>query len=250
MIKQLARKILSRLLPGKKMTAREAYDHWSSSYDLQPNNVLLAMDELLFNQLRQFLSFKDKIVVDIGCGTGRHWPVILKENPAEMIGYDISEGMLEQLKQKFPGARVHHLHSDQLAATPDLYGDVIISTLTLGYIRDLKTTFSEWSRVLKPGGHLLITDFHPDAMTKGGKRTFTLHKKRVEIVNYLHSIEEVQRYARLQGWQINEIKELAVDDPIKEFFVRHNLVDAFERNKGLHMIYGMHLTKRDAVIKP
>lgn len=51
----------------------EAYDIWSGSYDLQPGNLMLDLDEKIFTSLLKNIDLAEKEIADIGCGTGRHW---------------------------------------------------------------------------------------------------------------------------------------------------------------------------------
>ena len=39
--------------------------------------------------------------------------------------------------------------------------DCIISTLTIAHIQNAEEAITEWNRVLKPGGQMIITDYHP-----------------------------------------------------------------------------------------
>src|SRR5579885_1822430 len=75
-----------------------AYDHWSAGYDNQPGNLMLALDEQVCSELLTGIEIRDKVVADVGCGTGRHWARLLADNPARLAGYDVSSGMLGMLK--------------------------------------------------------------------------------------------------------------------------------------------------------
>lgn len=237
--------IIEPLLRFNIMRPRQAYNRWSASYDQQPANTIMGMDQELFGRLTANISFAGKTVVDIGCGTGRHWKNIFEKHPAKLIGYDVSEGMLQQLQKKFPHAETYLLQSGRLHGSADQSIDLIISTLTIAHIENLPEAFSEWNRVLKQGGDIIITDFHPGTLSKGGKRTFSLNNRQVEIKSFVYSIEQVQQWAREQQWQTVSLIELAIDDSVKDFFERNGLLHVFERNKGLLIVYGIHLNKRN-----
>src|SRR5450631_3524764 len=127
-------KIIKNLLQNagpnaSKVNAVEAYDYWSHSYDRQPGNLMLDLDEIIFSKLLKNIDLKNKRVADIGCGTGRHWQKIYNKNPAQVLGFDVSAGMLQQLLRKFPAA-ITHLTSDNLLKTvPDSYIDCLVTTL-------------------------------------------------------------------------------------------------------------------------
>src|SRR6185312_10935044 len=159
---KVKRRLSKYLFPIKETAPEPAYDLWSESYDAQPDNLMLALDEDVFSKLISNSSFEGKIVVDVGCGTGRHWRKIMDKKPARLIGYDVSEGMLQMLKQKFPGAETHKLQDDHLTGLENNGCDVIVSTLALAHILHPENAFNEWYRVLKPGGEIIITDYHPE----------------------------------------------------------------------------------------
>src|ERR1035437_10198276 len=149
-----------------------AYDLWAESYDSQPDNLMLALDEEVFSGLLNNINIKNKIIADVGCGTGRHWKKIFDKEPQKLIGFDVSEGMLKMLQQKFPQAETHHLINNELQDLKNESCDCIFSTLTIAHIKNAEEAIREWNRVLKPGGQMIITDYHPLALAKGGKRTF------------------------------------------------------------------------------
>ena len=75
---------------------------------------MLALDEEVFSTLLNDVNIKNKIIADVGCGTGRHWKKILEKEPEKLIGFDVSEEMLKMLQQKFPEAETHLLINNKL----------------------------------------------------------------------------------------------------------------------------------------
>lgn len=163
--------------PLKDEEPEVAYNLWAGSYDSQAVNLMLALDEEIFFDLLNNINIKNKIIADVGCGTGRHWKKIFDQKPKIIIGFDVSEGMLNMLQQKFPQAKTHHLVNDELEGLEKESCDIIFATLTIADIEHAEKALEEWNRVLKPGGEMIITDYHPAALAKGGKRTFSLMKK-------------------------------------------------------------------------
>src|SRR5277367_3714805 len=96
-----------------------AYDIWSNSYDCQPGNLMLDLDELIFSDLIKDIEIQNRKVADIGCGTGRHWKKLYEKTPAALLGFDVSQGMLHQLIRKFPSAITHLTTNNLLNSIED-----------------------------------------------------------------------------------------------------------------------------------
>src|ERR1700739_4463189 len=93
-IETLKKYIRRRALPRQisESGVVEAYNLWALNYDVQPGNLMLDLDEILFSKLLAAIDIKNKAVADIGCGTGRHWDKILRGGPASLAGFDVSPG--------------------------------------------------------------------------------------------------------------------------------------------------------------
>src|SRR5579872_6049932 len=113
----ILRKIKETLLPTHRKVTEPAaaYDIWSQTYDNQPDNLMLALDEGVFSDLFGRVAQAGKVVADIGCGTGRHWEKLLRQAPARLVGYDVSAGMLDKLQKKYPQAETHLFRNGLLA---------------------------------------------------------------------------------------------------------------------------------------
>ncbi len=228
------------------MEVEDAYNIWASGYDDQPDNLMFALDETLFTELITNVDFHNKIIADIGCGTGRHWKKIYEKHPAKIIGYDVSEGMLKVLKEKFPDAETQQLKSNHLEGLGNNSCDILISTLAIAHIKDIEDAFAEWDGVLKKDGHIIITDYHPDALSKGGNRTFRHNGKMIAVKNYIHPIEKIKDIAFKWGFKFNAFIEKTIDEQVKHYYGKQNALKVYEQFKGTQIIYGAHLTRTDA----
>lgn len=232
----------------KDQTARVAYNTWAQDYDNQPDNLMLALDEEVFTILLNDINLKNKIVADVGCGTGRHWKKLIDNHPKKVIGFDVSEGMLKMLQQKFPLAETYLLKNNTLEQLKNNSCDVIISTLTIAHIKNATHAITEWNRVLKPGGYIIITDFHPGALAKGGKRTFRHKNKTIAVTNYVHTIDKLQSIAGQLHLGVFRLVEKIIDETSKPYYEKQNALDVFEKWKCMPIIYGMCLKKMDAAL--
>lgn len=228
----------------KEKEPPEAYDLWAPSYDFQPQNLMLRLDDELFHELLGGVSLRDKTVVDIGCGTGRHWEKLLQQHPSQLAGFDVSDGMLTELKKKFPGAEVQLATDNFLSGISDATVDVVVSTLTIAHIQYMETALAAWARIVKPGGSIILTDFHPRLLADGGRRDFYSDEGHVVIRNFVHGIDRVIHVAKSNGLNVSDYKERVADESVRHFYEQQQAMAVYEKYKGLPLIYGIHFQKQ------
>jgi ubiquinone/menaquinone biosynthesis C-methylase UbiE len=228
----------------KELDPAHAYDQWSSAYDSQPDNLMLALDEQVCKELFSGLPLQDRTIADIGCGTGRHWAGILDKKPSRLAGYDVSSGMLNVLQQKYPQAETHLLSDERLDGLSNASCDLVLSTLTVAHIADIKAALTEWRRVVKPDGAILITDYHPDALTMGGQRTFRHNEKTLAVRNHIHSLALLTKIAGELNLQVVRCIEKKIDESVRPFYEKQQALPIYEKFVGVKIIYGLLLRVR------
>jgi len=108
---------------------------------------------------------EDMKVLDFGCGTGL---LTLQLQPLvdSIIGLDNSEGMLQVMREKIELQQLTNIETKllNLEAGDRLEGayDLIVSSMTLHHIQDIKAIFHAFFQVIKPGGYLSIADLDLD----------------------------------------------------------------------------------------
>ena len=240
-INYIKKRLFSR--PIIEKNSADAYDLWSEDYDFQPGNLMLDLDEMVFSILLEKTDLQNKAVADIGCGTGRHWPKIFKKQPLSLTGFDVSEGMLNKLEEKFPEANTHQITDDLFLTVKDASFDTIISTLTVAHIENIEDALQAWSRMLKPDGKIIITDFHPKLLAFGGKRTFKRNNVQLAVRNFVHSINTIKDILKDNGFQVVAEEEMIIDETVKHYYEQQNALPVYEQFKGFPVIYGIHLKR-------
>ncbi len=150
---------------------QEGYDRWAASYEDNMNPVqALEADALA----RLLTDLRDRVVLDLGCGKGRVARLALEQGARETVGVDVSEAMLKAAAASLPAASVRWVRADgRTLPFKAASFDVVICALMMGHVDDLEAALSEIARVLRPGGLLLLSDFHPYATLRGWQRAFT-----------------------------------------------------------------------------
>ena len=97
-------------------------------------------------------------VLDVGSGTGILVPLIREYEPARIYACDLSEAMLGRLGENYAYAETILADVRDLGL-PDGSLDVVFVNACYPNIVDKSTGFSNMGRMLRPGGHLVIS--HP-----------------------------------------------------------------------------------------
>jgi ubiquinone/menaquinone biosynthesis C-methylase UbiE len=220
-----------------------AYDIWAENYDSQPGNLMLDLDEILFTKLLEGLSLENKTIADIGCGTGRHWGKIFRQNPSSLTGFDVSQGMLKKLNDKFPKAKTYVITDNHFEDIADNIYDVILSTLTVAHIKDIEDALQTWCRITKKHADIIITDFHPNALASGGKRTFRHGDKHIAVQNFVHTTDIIKQILLKNGFAVIAHQEIKVDESVKHYYEQQNALHVYKKFKGQPIIYGIHFKR-------
>lgn len=140
-------------VPGGISTA-EVYRQWAPIYD-EPNSMI-EFEEPLVRAIVDGLPVGTAL--DAACGTGRH-AAYLAGLGHRVIGVDASAEMLAVAAGKVAGADFHRAELTSMPV-PDGSVDLVVCALALCHVPDLAPVFAEFARVLRPGGHLVISDPH------------------------------------------------------------------------------------------
>ena len=136
----------------------KSYDTWSNFYDTYPNPTV-AVDDLVFPKF--YSSEKNKNILEIGCGTGRHTKRILDAGN-KVTGVDISPGMLEKAKEKLGSTNLTLIQGDFVSSR--IFGgpfDAVVMSLVLEHIDNLHHFFSKVRHLLVPNALFYFSEIHP-----------------------------------------------------------------------------------------
>jgi ubiquinone/menaquinone biosynthesis C-methylase UbiE len=118
-----------------------------------------------FNLFKEYIKDKDKIL-DLACGNGRLYNLLLKDSglALDYFGLDNSEELIKICRQKYPKV-AGRFQIGEMTKLPygDNQFDLVICVASFHHLPDKKSrlkTLAEIHRVLKPGGHLLMTNWH------------------------------------------------------------------------------------------
>lgn len=98
---------------------------------------------------------RDKIVVDVGCGTGANIAALARDYSA--IGIDTSEEGIAFARQRFPDVQFVHGFAPQDLGDTAGKADVFLIMDVLEHVPDDFQFLSDLLSVAKPGAHFLIT---------------------------------------------------------------------------------------------
>lgn len=141
-------------VPGT-ISAAEVYGAWAASYDA-PGNQMLDIEQPIVRRILDGLPVGTAL--DAACGTGRH-TAYLAGLGHRVIGVDQSADMLSFAAARLPEADLVRADLERLPLA-DRSVDLVVCALALTHAPRLAPVMAEFARVLRPGGHLVISDAH------------------------------------------------------------------------------------------
>ncbi|MDP6346490.1 MAG: class I SAM-dependent methyltransferase [Alphaproteobacteria bacterium] len=170
-----------------------AYDRWAGDYDAHLSTLGHCNPAFVGAMLARYVRPGDGAVLDAGAGTGQLCEILTVLGFDDVIGIDLSEGMLAVARQKNLYRELHRMTLGQPLdfATDHFAAAVSAGVLTVGHAPP--SSFDELIRVVRPGGHLAfsITD---KAHAEGG---FAAKAEELTAAGRWRPVDRSGRYVAL-----------------------------------------------------
>lgn len=146
-------------------TTQEYYDRFSANYDNgRDRGYHKLIDDLELGLIKKYGAGRD--VFEAGCGTG-----LLLQQAAGVarraVGLDLSRGMLGPARSR--GLQVVQ-GSLTAVPLPDQSFDLVYSMKVLAHVPPIREAVAELTRLVRPGGHLLLEFYNPYSFRALAKR--------------------------------------------------------------------------------
>ena len=182
-------------------------------------------------------------LLDAACGTARRL-VFRDLAPRLAAGIDLVFEMLAR-GRRVPGRPAATASADLRALPfPARRFDVVWCRLAAGHLPDLAPLYAELSRVLRPCGYVVVTDFHPEAIRRGHARSFrdaagTPHA----VAHVVHDAAEHEEAAARAGLAFDAGGWLTVGSEVRPFYERAGKLDRYARDAGMPLLLAMRFAR-------
>lgn len=141
-----------------KENSRKSFDKQAATYDTGKYG---AHSRRQYNYiLKKISEYKISSLLDVGCGTGEMLRLISERFPKiELTGVDISLNMLDKAKSKIGNMANLILSDSEKLPFDDNSFELVMCNDSFHHYPSPLNVLSEFHRVLKPEGTLLISDY-------------------------------------------------------------------------------------------
>jgi ubiquinone/menaquinone biosynthesis C-methylase UbiE len=189
-----------------------AYERWAPLYPPSAHNPLMRAEQRAM--LEHMPPVAGRRALDLACGSGRYSRLLADAQADQIVALDFCVPMLRQVSAAAAvcGSMMQLQFADETF-------DVVISGLALGHAPSLRDWMAEAARVLRGGGTLLYSDFHPEASRAGLPRTFKDGDGRLRTVPHWNYEATLQREAaRAANLTVDIVHEVRVGVELREPF--------------------------------
>ena len=174
------------------------YTEWAPTYDGQANPVVIAEQAAVHAIIERY---PVGAALDAACGTGRH-AAYLASLGYDVVGIDATPAMLEIARTKAAGVRfeVGKLESIPLDSASV---DLAVCALSLTHLQDPAPAIEELARVVRPGGHVVVSDVHSFSVTLGAQGRYRQPEGgRGFVRNYVHLASDYLSWFAAAGLRV------------------------------------------------
>ncbi len=162
-------------------------------------------------------------LLDIGCGTGEfELGLIRLDSQFKIIGLDSSREMLAKARPKLVEShQVEFVEGDANLPLPFLEAsfDAVVSANALHYVRQPDKLLVEITRILRPGGQLVIEDF-----TVHGFFFWPIFARLIRLFDpqlyKTYTLTELSQFVKAAGFTISDSGSFKIDRLWRGMFVR------------------------------
>ena len=192
----------------------QAYERWAPVYPPVAHNPLMRIEQQAMTDV--WPDVNGCRVLDLACGSGRYTRMLLESQAAQAVSLDFCIPMLSRIaiatSQRVCASM---MHLPFLAET----FDSVVSGLALGHATAVDPWMGEIARVLRTGGTLLYSDFHPEAARAGLTRSFKdANDVTCTVPHHLYGLDAQLDAAAHAGLKVEVVREMRVGIELQESF--------------------------------
>ena len=237
---------VERIRQTELLPPAEAYDTAAASYDSWHWQKVWRAVEGDFGKIPLRARHGAVRVLDVGCGTGTLLGGLYKSalpKKSELVGVDISRGMLARAREKFRNTSIKFIHADFLSSS--FQGekfDIVFMCRVASHIEDLDLALRKVALLLSSGGEFVFSDVYSEHQYECTKLPHSGGK--IPVVTFKHSISKIINTANKYSMVVTGLKTCSVDDLPHELQSDPELprVLAEQLDGGLSMPFGCVIT--------
>ena len=208
-----------------RLSPLESYRRWSQTWESDPSAIVALESRWLSPWLTRL---EGKRLLDLSCGVGR-WLLHARAQGAIVFGTDLCQEMLIEAKKKAGLSRRLALADTCSLPFRDGCADIALCALSLGHITPVESAVTELARIVRPGGELIVSDFHSGALRHGWKRTFRSDGELYEVESHPYTTHQILQCAEENGLVLQELLEPCFAEPEREIFRVAGKPELFEQ---------------------
>jgi cyclopropane fatty-acyl-phospholipid synthase-like methyltransferase len=194
------------------MQQTDRFAHKSKSWDMNSRRVKNAKSiaELILKNI--FIS-NNMTLMDLGAGTGL-LSYFIAPKVDKVVAVDNSPSMLEEFCAKSPEfeCKTDAIYADIMKYDCQECYDLIISSMTIHHIQDIKALFFKLHKLLKVGGYIAIADLDSE--------DGTFHSEDTGVCHFGFNRDEICTLAKEAGFTDIKIETASIiNKPHRDFSV-------------------------------
>jgi SAM-dependent methyltransferase len=157
MISKADKRIDSVYHSASRQELAKSYDDWASDYDADMQSTGYIHPAIIVSLVARYVADPAAAILDAGVGTGTLGQLLSILGYTNLLGVDMSEGMLTKARARNVYSDLHQGILGEPLDFKTASMECIVSTGTFTTGHAPASAFDELTRIVKPGGHLIFT---------------------------------------------------------------------------------------------